>query len=47
MCTQSRSACGVLQLGVSSGGFESGVWGEAGILDLGDIGTQMVIDSWE
>lgn len=49
MYMQSTSACGVLQWEylVNIGVFESGVWREAGILDLGAIGTQMVIDSWE
>lgn len=49
-CMRSLSAHGgVLQRGylVSSGVFESGVWREAGILDLGAIATHMVIDSWE
>lgn len=49
MCMQRTSARGVLQweFPVNSGVFESGVWREAGILDLGAIGAQMVIDSWE
>lgn len=40
---------GVLQLGclVSSRGFECEVWREAGILDLGVVGTQVVTESWK